>query len=301
MIRKIFLSILIFYSLIPAQGTGNSGVAFLKLGSGSRNIAMSDLGIVAGNELNAVNYNPSILSILNKTQLTFSHNSLIQDLRSELFGGSFNAFGIPLAVMINTTSISDIEIRNIPGEAVSKFNANYFSAGLSGAIELLNNFHTGFTLKYLYENLYSDEASGYALDFGITYTGIADGLIVGASLRNMGTMNKLRNEATKLPKDFRLGASYSLNFSDMKFIVNLLGGFQKFLDADDSHLHFGTEVNYDNFFFIRGGFITGYETKSVTTGFGIKLKSFNMDYAYVPFKYGLGDNHIITFIFSFNN
>ncbi|MBS3944469.1 MAG: PorV/PorQ family protein [Melioribacter sp.] len=301
MIRKIFLLVLIFYSLLPAQGNGNSGVAFLKLGSGSRNIAMGDLGTVSGNELNAVNYNPSILSILNKTQLTFSHNSLIQDLRSELFGGSFNAFGIPLAVMINTTSISDIEIRNIPGEAVSKFNANYFSAGLSGAIELLNNFHTGFTLKYLYENLYSDEASGYALDFGITYTGIAEGFTVGASLRNMGLMNKLRNEATKLPKDFRLGASYSLNFSDMKFIINLLGGFQKFLDVDDSHLHFGTEVNYDNFFFIRGGFITGYETKSVTTGFGIKLKSFNMDYAYVPFKYGLGDNHIITFIFTFND
>lgn len=301
MIRKIFLLVLIFYSLLPAQGNGNSGVAFLKLGSGSRNIAMGDLGTVSGNELNAVNYNPSILSILNKTQLTFSHNSLIQDLRSELFGGSFNAFGIPLAVMINTTSISDIEIRNIPGEAVSKFNANYFSAGLSGAIELLNNFHTGFTLKYLYENLYSDEASGYALDFGITYTGIAEGFTVGASLRNMGSMNKLRNEATKLPKDFRLGASYSLNFSDMKFIINLLGGFQKFFDVDDSHLHFGTEVNYDNFFFIRGGFITGYETKSVTTGFGIKLKSFNMDYAYVPFKYGLGDNHIITFIFTFND
>lgn len=299
MIRKIFLSVLFFYSLVSAQSSGNSGVAFLKLGSGSRNIAMGDLGIVAGNELNAVNYNPSILSILNKTQLTFSHNSLIQDLRSELFGGSFNAFGIPLAVMINTTTISDIEIRNIPGEAVSKFNANYFSAGLSGAVELLNNFHTGFTLKYLYENLYSDEASGYALDLGVTYTGIADGLTIGASLRNMGSMNQLRNETTKLPEDLRLGASYLIDFSTMKFIVNLLGGFQKFLDADDSHLHFGAEVNYDNFFFIRGGLITGYESKSVTTGFGVKLKSFNMDYAYVPFKYGLGDNHIITFIFTF--
>jgi hypothetical protein len=299
MIRKIFLSVLFFYSLVSAQSSGNSGVAFLKLGSGSRNIGMSDLGIVAGNELNAVNYNPSILSILNKTQLTFSHNSLIQDLRSELFGGSFNAFGIPLAVMINTTTISDIEIRNIPGEAISKFNANYFSAGLSGAVELLNNFHTGFTVKYLYENLYSDEASGYALDLGVTYTGIADGLTIGASLRNMGSMNQLRNKATKLPEDLRLGASYLIDFSTVKFIVNLLGGFQKFLDADDSHLHFGAEVNYDNFFFIRGGLITGYQTKSVTTGFGVKLKSFSMDYAYVPFKYGLGDNHIITFIFTF--
>jgi hypothetical protein len=299
MIRKIFLSLVIIANLICAQGAGNSGLAFLKLGYGSRNIALSDLGVVAGNELNAVNYNPSILTIIDKTQLTFSHSNLIEGTRSELFGAGFNVFGIPLAVMINTTSIPDIEIRTRPGEAISKFDANYFAASLSGSLKVFNHFHSGITIKYLYENLYTDEASGYAFDFGFTYTGIMDGLSLGVSLRNIGMMNQLRETSTKLPKDLRLGASYILLITDAKFSISLLGGFQKYLDADNSHLHLGTEINYDDFFFIRGGCISGYDAKNVTAGFGIKLKSLNLDYAYVPFKYGLGDNHIMTFIFTF--
>lgn len=299
MIRKLIYIIVIIPVIISAQGAGSSGVAFLKLGSGSRNIALSDFGTVAGNDLNAVNYNPSVLSLNNNTQLSFSHNTLIQDLRSEVLGGSFNAFGIPFAVIINTTTISDIEIRTKPGEAISNFDANYFSASLSSSLEIFKDFHSGISFKYIYENLYTDEATGYAVDFGLTYTGFMKGLSIGASIRNLGAMNKLRNEETVLPKDFRLGASYSYNFTDTKLFLTLLIGLQRYLESDNYHFHTGTEISYDNFFFIRAGYISGYESKSVTTGFGIKIKSLNLDYAYVPFKYGLGDNHIITFIFTF--
>lgn len=299
MIKKVFYILLIITNLFYAQSAGNSGLSFLKLGSGSRNIAMSDLGVVAGTELNAVLYNPSILSLLNKSQLSFSHNQLILDLRSELLGGSFSLFEIPFAVFINTTTISDIEIRTIPGEKISKFNANYFFAGLSSSFEIVKDFYYGFSIKYIYENLYTDEATGYAFDFGLTYTGFVNGLSVGASLRNIGTMSKLRNEETVLPGDFRIGASYSLNVVDTKIFLTLLSGLQKYLKNDNCHIHLGTEIGYDNFFFVRGGYLSGYESKSVTTGFGIRLKSFNLDYAYVPIKYGLGDNHILTFIFTF--
>lgn len=301
MIRKVFYILLIITNLFYAQSAGNSGLSFLKLGSGSRNIAMSDLGVTAGNELNAVIYNPSILSLLNKSQLSFSHNQLILDLRSELLGGSFSLFEIPFAVFINTTTISDIEIRTIPGATISKFNANYFYAGLSSSFEIMKDFYSGFSLKYIYENLYTDEATGYAIDFGFTYTGLMKGLSIGGSLRNIGAMNKLRSEETILPKDLRVGASYSYKFSETKFFLTLLTGLQKYLESDDFHMHFGTEINYDEFFFIRGGYISGYESKSVTTGFGIKIKNLNLDYAYVPFKYGLGDNHIISFIFTFSD
>lgn len=299
MIRKVFYILLIITNLFYAQSAGNSGLSFLKFGSGSRNIAMSDLGVIAGNELNAVIYNPSILSVLNKSQLSFSHNQLILDLRSELLGGSFYLFDIPFAVFINTSTISDIEIRIIPGATISQFNANYFFASLSSSFEIMKDFYSGFSLKYIYENLYSDEATGYAIDFGLTYSGLMKGLSIGASIRNIGAMNKLRNEETVLPKDLRLGASYSYNFTDTKLFLTLLTGLQKYLESDNYHFHTGTEINYDDFFFIRAGYMSGYESKSVTTGFGIKIKSLNLDYAYVPFKYGLGDNHIITFIFTF--
>lgn len=300
MTKKIILAFFFFVNLISAQTAGNSGVAFLKLGYGARNVAMSDLGVVGGNELNAFNYNPSLLSVQNQTQLSFTHNSLFEDLSSEMFAGSFNAFGIPLAINLNTTSISNIEIRTTPGEAISRFNANYFSAGISTAYQVFSNIHTGLTAKYIYENIYSDQASGFGLDFGFTVTGLTEGLSLGAALRNIGSMNQLRNEATKLPEDLRAGAAYSFNFGESKLKINTLTGIQKYLDTDDLHFHIGAEVNYDDSFYLRGGYASGYDSKNLSMGFGIKWKSLNIDYAYVPVKYGLGDSQIFTFIFSFN-
>ncbi len=300
MIKKIFFSFIVLSNFLFAQTAGNSGVAFLKLGYGARNIAMGDLGVVGGNELNAFNYNPSLLSVHNKTQLSFTHNNLFEDLSSEMFAGSFNAFGIPLAINLNTTSISNIEIRTKPGDAISKFDANYFSAGISSAFRVINDLHAGMTVKYIYENLYTDEAAGFGLDFGFTYTGIVDGISIGLALRNIGSMNELRNETSTLPKDLRAGVAYTFNFGETKLQLNTLTGLQKYLDTDDIHFHVGAEVNYDDSFYLRGGFVSGYDSKNLSTGFGIKWKSLNIDYAYVPVKYGLGDSQILTFIFTFN-
>lgn len=299
MLKKIFISLALCTSLISAQSAGNSGLAFLKLGTGARNIAMSDLGVAGGSELNSIQYNPAQLSVLRLTQLSFSHNSLFQDLSSEIFSASILAFGIPVALNINTTSISDIEIRNIPGDPISKFNANYFSAGISTAFNLVENLHAGVTFRYIYENLYSDEASGYGFDLGVSYSGLINNLSVGASLKNIGSMNMLRNESTKQPVDFRAGASYAIDFGQSKIKMNTIGGIQKYLDDESLHLHFGAELGYDDTFFVRGGYLTGSDSKNISAGFGLRWKGLNIDYAYVPVKYGLGDNNIITFIYTF--
>ncbi|HOI30788.1 MAG TPA: PorV/PorQ family protein [Melioribacteraceae bacterium] len=299
MLKKIFITLTLSASLISAQSAGNSGVAFLKLGTGARNIAMSDLGVISGSELTSIQYNPAQLSVLRLTQLSFSHNSLFQDLSSEIFSASIVAFGLPFALNVNTTSISDIEIRNIPGDPISKFNANYFSAGLSTAFNVIENLHAGVTFRYIYENLYSDEASGYGFDLGVLYSGLINNLSVGASLRNIGSMSMMRNESTKQPIDFRAGASYSIDFGQSKIKMNAIGGIQKYLDDESLHLHVGTELVYDDAFFVRGGYLTGSDSKNISAGFGLKWKGLNIDYAYVPVKYGLGDNNIITFIYTF--
>lgn len=297
--KKIILGIFLLSQICMAQSAGNTGLAFLKFGSGARNISMSDLGVVGSKELTAYYYNPSLISINNKTQLSFTHNNLFADLSSEMFSGSFFAFGIPLAININTTSIKNIEIRTQPGEIQSRIDANYFSVGFSSAVELFNNFHAGLTIKYIYENLYTDEATGFGFDIGAVYSGLVNGISVGLSIRNLGSMSKLKSESAPLPKDFRAGISYSLFLGDSKFKMNTVTGIQKYFDTDDLHIHLGTEIEYDDSFFLRGGFVTGYESKNFSVGFGLHWKGLNLDYAYVPIKYGLGDSHIITFIFTF--
>ena len=284
---------------LSAQSAGNSGLAFLKFGFGARNVAMSDLGVVGVNDLSALNYNPSLLAVTNKTQLSFTHNSLLQDLNSEMFAGSFSALGLPIAVGVNTTNIADIEIRTTPGEVQSKFSAHYFNGSISTAFHLFRKIYFGVTYKYIYENLFSDDASGYGFDFGVNYQSNIAGLTFGAAVRNLGSMNQLRSESTKLPADFRLGAAYNFSLQNSKLDFTALAGFQKYTSQGDSHIHLGGEAVYDKLLSLRIGYASGYDTKNISAGFGVNLKGINLDYAYVPIKYGLGDSHIISILYTF--
>lgn len=297
--KKLLLIILISAGCLIAQTAGNSGLSFLKLGFGARNIAMSDLGVVAANDLSALNYNPALLKENIKPQFSFTHNSLFQDLSSEMFAGSFSLFGLPFAVGVNTTSVDNIEIRTKPGEPDATFNANFFAASISTAFNVFENLNSGVSIKYLYESMYSDDATGLAFDLGLSYTGLIEGMSFGVALRNIGSMNDLRNENTKLPTDFRAGAAYSFALEQMNLDFTTLAGIQKYTDTDDTHLHLGSEAVYNDFFSVRLGYMSGYDSKNITTGFGIVWKSLNLDYAYVLVKYGLGDSHIFSFTYTF--
>lgn len=297
---KKYLTVIFLLSInLFAQSAGNSGLAFLKLGFGARNIAMSDLGVVAANDLTAFYYNPSQIAVNQKTQLSFTHNSLFQDLSSEMFAGSFSIFNLPFAVGVNTTSVNDIEIRTKPGEPDALFNAHNFYASISTAHRIIENLFGGVSIKYIYENLYTDDATGIAFDFGLNYQGLVDGLSFGTSLRNIGSMNELRSSSTVLPTDFRLGTAYDFSIPVVNLNLTAFAGYQKYTKSDESHLHLGGEAVYNKTFAVRFGYMSGYDSKNITTGFGLKWKGLNLDYAYVPVKYGLGDSHIITFIYTF--
>ncbi|MEW6194695.1 MAG: PorV/PorQ family protein [Bacteroidota bacterium] len=299
--KKLLIIILLASISIPAQTAGNSGLSFLKLGFGARNIAMGDLGVIGSNDLTALNYNPALLADSNKAQIFFTHNSLFEDLSSEMFAGSFTLFGMPVAIGVNTTNISNIEVRTKPGEAESTFDAHYFNASISTAYNISENIFIGASAKYIYESLFVDDATGMGFDFGAAYKNVIENLSLGISLRNIGSLNSLRNESTKLPTDLRIGAEYKFELPESKFNFTALGGFQKYTDTDDTHLHFGAEVIYDKMFSLRGGYITGYDSKDLSAGFGVLWNNISIDYAYVPVNYSLGDYHIISIMYTFNN
>lgn len=284
-----------------AQSAGNSGVSFLKNGFGARNIAMGDLGVVGVSDLTALNYNPSLLSKYQGPQVMITHNQSIQDMSSQLIGASFSLWGIPFAVGVNNTSINDIEIRTQPGVPQSQFNAHYMFGSLSTGFEIMQNLSFGVTTKYVYENLFSDEAAGWAFDFGLNYANIIiDGLDVGVSYRNIGSLDELRNEATVLPTDLRIGLAYGLSVNSISSEVNLIGGIQKYTETDDTHIHVGGEVFYDSLVAMRLGYMTGYDSKGFTAGLGLNWEGLNFDYAFTPYTYGLGSAHTISLMYSFN-
>ncbi|MCH7774538.1 MAG: PorV/PorQ family protein [Bacteroidetes bacterium] len=297
---KKFLIIFIFASsYILAQSAGNTGLSFLKFGFGARNIAMGDAGASASNDLSALYYNPSRLALIEKNEVLIMHSSWIQDVNSELFGIKWNMFGLPWAIGLNYTSISDIEIRTRPGEPDSKFDANYFFGSLSTGFYVWDKLSFGTTIKYLYEGLLSDEANGWGFDFGLNYETPFKGLSLSTVIRNIGSMNALRNKETQLPTDFRLGSAYKFGVESAKLDFIAVAEFQKYLDTDDIHFNLGGDIVYDQIFALRVGYQSGYEAKSFTGGIGLMWGSLRFDYTYMPFSFDLGNANLFSLQFKF--
>lgn len=297
--KKLFLIFFLFPVLIFGQSAGNTGLSFLKFGFGARNIAMGDAGNAASNDLSALYYNPAKLSSLWMNEVIFMHNSWIQDVNSEVFGIKWDFLGLPWAIGLNYTNISDIEIRIRPGDPEAKFDASYFFGSLSSGFKVWRELSFGASIKYLYEGLFNDEATGWGFDFGLHYKTTISGLTVSTVIRNIGSMNALRNVETKLPVDFRLGTAYNFNLENSKLDFTAAAELQKYLDTDDTHINFGGEAVYDKTFALRLGYQFGYEAKGFTGGIGLMWGNLRFDYAYQPFSFDLGSASLFSLQFKF--
>lgn len=297
--KNFFVTLILICSVqIFAQTAGNTGLSFLKFGFGARNSAMGDVGNSVSDDLTALHYNPARLSLTEDNEVIFTHNSWIQDVNSESFGIKTSIFNFPIALGFNVTNISDIEVRQIPGEPLSKFDANYFYGSISTAYSIDKDLSAGVTFKYLYEGLLNDESTGFGIDLGANYFLPLDGLSLSAVVRNLGSMNELRSQPTKLPTEFRIGPAYSLSLTEYKLEFVFAGEYQKYFDADD-HINFGFEVSYDRLIALRGGYQTNYESREFTAGFGIMWGNLKFDYSYIPFTLGIGSANLFSLAFKF--
>lgn len=297
--KKILLIFLFSAAFILPQSAGNTGLSFLKYGFGARNISMGDAGTALSNDLTALFYNPAKLALTERSEVLFMHNEWIQDVRSEVIGAKTTIWGLPFALGFNVTSVDGIEFREIPGEPVTTFDANYFFGSLSTGFFVTDEISMGASIKYLYEGLLNDEASGFGFDFGINYLLPYKGLTASAVLKNIGSMNELRNEATKLPAEVRIGTAYTYSLEDAKF--DFTGGveFQKYLDTEDNHFNFGGEILYNKLIAARAGYQSGYESRGFTAGVGLMWGNLKFDYAFLPFSLGLGNANLFSLQFKF--
>ena len=297
--KKILLFILISSITVFAQTAGNTGLSFLKYGFGARNISMGDAGTALSNDLTGLFYNPAKLALTDRSEVLFMHNEWIQDVSSEVIGAKTIIWGLPFALGFNVTSVDGIEFREIPGEPVTTFDANYFFVSLSTGFFVTEEISFGASIKYLYEGLINDEASGFGFDLGLNYLLPYKGLTASAVIKNIGSMNALRSESTKLPTELRVGTAYTFALDDAKF--DFTGGveFQKYLDTEDNHFNFGGEVLYNKLIAARAGYQSGYESRGLTAGIGLMWGNLKFDYAFLPFSYGLGNANLFSLQFKF--
>jgi hypothetical protein len=283
---------------------GKSGLAFLKLGASARGVSMGDAmsAIVAGAA--STYYNPAGLlgvdSDSSGVQVMFMHKEWIQDTRTEYLGtsvplGGENALGF----FLNTTTISDIELRTRPGDPEGTFTARNFSLGASYARLIGNDIRIGLTAKFLYEKIFVDEASGAAVDIGLQYRTPFEHLYAGLVFANIGSINELHNEKSTLPTMLRAGPAYSFDIDGINGSATLAADLQHIFPESKSYLDAGGEVTFSRFLAVRGGYQFGSEGRGLSTGVGVRYGMFTLDYAYSPLSYDLGNAHTIGIVLRF--
>lgn len=294
--KKLFLILTITVGIGSASaqnvGVANTGLSFLKLGVTSRAVSMGEAVVSNSIDASATHYNPAALFLGSNVNALFMHNEQILGVRTEFLAAKIKFDKLAFGLSLNNTSVSDIEVREIPGAPIDKFTAQNFAIGLSGAYEVNEMLKFGITAKFLFEKIYIDNASGYAFDIGGLYS--RDNLSIGAVVSNFGSMTVLRNDASKLPAGIRFGASYLFILQKLGGGVRVSADGFKVLNGGVFHFNGGAEFTYKDFLSIRAGYQSGYEDRNITTGIGLKYKAFSLDYAFVPYRYSLGSSHTIT-------
>lgn len=290
MFRKIILIVFLLisgYSYSQNDGAGNTGLSFLKTGVGAREISMGEAVSSITDDGTAVYYNPARLFSGAKNNVTLMHNASVADFTVDYIGAKVSWTKFAFGIGIHSASVSDIEIRTAPGALIDKFSSRDLSIGLSLAYMVNENISLGVTPKFLYEKIYVDEASGMAFDFGGNFS--KGNTNISFVVANIGSINQLRNEETKLPAYVRFGGSYKTGKGNLSYLFGA-DGF-KVMDGGTFHLHTGAEVGYKQIVFLRAGYQTQYENKSFTAGLGLRYKGLNIDYAFVPYKNEFGSSN----------
>ncbi|HZY10256.1 MAG TPA: PorV/PorQ family protein [Bacteroidota bacterium] len=296
--NKDILFAILFFTATGFAQNGSVGLTFLKLGVGARALGMGEAYSPIANDPTAIHYNPATLSLSKNSQLLLMHKEWIQDTRSEFLGATTSIDEFSFGVGIYLSSVDNIEIRNIPGPALATFTSRNAAMSIAASYKVNPSLSFGLTGKYLYEKIFIDEATGYGIDMGALYQTPFD-INLAIAVNNIGSMDKLREESSKLPTIVRFGGSYEMRINSLDGILTAVSEIVKFTGEDDVHGQFGVEFNYKNSFAVRTGYQSGFEAKNLSMGVGIKHDILRIDYAYVPFRYQLGSTHTISLGFEF--
>ena len=271
------------------QDGAGTGLAFLELGVGARAVGLGEAYVSVADEVSAAYWNPAGLASVRAPAVMLAHTEWMQDVSHDYVGLAAGGFGGTWAVNVLSAGVGGIESRTGPSaQPIGVFDARNLALGLSYGRRMSDNLSLGFSLKWLYEKIFTYEANGYAVDLGAQYRLTAGGLRLGAVVQNVGAMRRLRSESTRLPTTVRAGASLPVDLGGSRILI--AADVVKTLNAG-SHVNVGGEWLVAGSYAFRLGYQSGFEVRGLQVGAGLAVGRFQLDYGFVPVTKGLGNGH----------
>ncbi len=225
MMKNKTLLLLLF--LLPTFGHTQVGIRnvyeFLELPVSARVTGLGDYLIsVYEDDANLAYQNPAQLNDSARTQINFSQNFHLKDIRNGYFSYAdylprvnLNIHGGVQYINYGTFQGAD-EFGNLSGE----FNATE-TAFVLGASRSLNERYTiGSNLKYVFSYFETYRSQGMAIDLGGLYYNRESRLSIGFNIRNIGgQFTTYSNQREPLPFDMMIGVSKKLAHLPLRFSV----------------------------------------------------------------------------------
>ncbi len=299
--KRYFFLPIVFIAVLPMLAhaqSGQAGLSFLKNGVGARTVAMGNAGVAGADFGSAMYYNPALLADDTDASITIMHNEWIQDISTEYIGIVLPAKGWTFGLFMGLTTVAGIEVRDRPSvEPDGMTDSRNFAGGVTAAFDIMESVSFGMNAKYIFEKIYTDDAGGYAFDFGLTahpFSGDLQDLGFGLALANIGSMSELSAVETTLPSLLRYGAGYSIPLETLKSHLNVEVNGVTLLEEETTHANIGVEFDYVDMVFLRAGYESGYDNKNISFGAGARYSTLRFDYAFVPFTESFGNAHTVA-------
>lgn len=298
----VCLVLLLTVSVAKGQ---NSGVAFLKLGVDAQAVSMGSGFASAADGAFATYWNPAGLALAEKNSVGISQHLWVGDVRTYAGAGRFRVSETSgMGVFITATGSGELEARSAPGEASGLFSAQFATFGASYG-KAIGPLSVGITGKYIREQIDAFRAGGYALDAGLQLRVAGGDVLVGGAVRHLGKMNELNLEATTLPTTIQGGFTIypfrMFTYLDGKSLLNttLTAEVSQNTADDIMQVHVGASTEVLDLLTLRGGYITNDELRALSLGAGIHVETIRFDYAFLPFREGVGTSgHILSLLYS---
>lgn len=295
--RKYFKGIFIIAILVPMlistvaeagskRRRGTAGAQELMIPMGSRGTAMSGAFVAGITGIEAAQWNiAGIAGMSGSGEAMFTHSSWIADIGityaavASSFGGK-NIFGISL----KSLDFGDIPVTTAeqPGGTGELFSPSYVTLGFMYSRRMTDRILFGTEFKIVNESIMRESAVGFAIDAGVQYKTSANGIKIGASVRNLGLNmifdgpdleefhtpedtepgtntepRRISLQEFELPSTFELGIAYGpldLGAGKLEICASFLNN-----NFSYDEYRFGAEINVMDMLYARAGMAIAFD------------------------------------------
>lgn len=238
-IKKIYLGAAGLVSILGANAQINTGqldgrrntittaVPFLMITPDARAGAMGDAGVATPNDINAIHWNTSKLSFMEKKGgISVSYTPWLRQLVPDVSLSYLSAYGkindkSTIGGSLRYFSLGEIQFTDFSGNSMGNFNPNELAVDLGYSQKLSDQFAVGIAFRYIYSNLaggatnvagikagqsFAGDITGYYRN-STKYKGYKVNYAFGAAITNIG--NKVTYTTAQqenfIPINFRIG------------------------------------------------------------------------------------------------